>query len=284
MCGTIKIPHGEKTIHKRILPKFSFLNRTMNGWFKIERRLLDSDLWLSETFTKGQAWIDLIGITNYRAGYVRVRGIRVDVDRGFVGWSENKLASRWHWSKGKVRRFLSELEKDERIVIQKSNVLGLINLTNYNSIQKNSNTDGNTDEPQTVIQTDTNKKEKKVKNEKKPLSEHEASDVDRAIATALARGIRLSNPAFAQKFPAAEESPLVERWAGDIEKLRRIDKATEEQIMFVIRWLFEGTGKDSDFWRPNIQSASKLREKFQTLVGVIKRERQTSLPKVTFIS
>lgn len=51
-----------------------------------------------------------------------------------------------------------------------------------------------------------------------------------------------------------------EKWAIEIEKMIRIDKRKEEEI----RQAIEFTIKDS-FWKGNIRSAKKFREKFETL-------------------
>ena len=143
----------------------------MEGWIKIWRKLGDSKLWLSEPFTRGQAWVDLLILANHSDGYLRKRGIRVEVCRGQVGWSEEKLAERWKWSRGKVRRFMSELssEKEQKTVQQKSNITTLNTILNYAQYQGSGTTDGH----QTVQQTDTkqysNKNGKKEKNDKKEL-------------------------------------------------------------------------------------------------------------------
>jgi hypothetical protein len=34
-------------------------------FFKIDRKLLESEWWVSEPFSKPQAWVDLIGLANY---------------------------------------------------------------------------------------------------------------------------------------------------------------------------------------------------------------------------
>ncbi|KKN06982.1 hypothetical protein LCGC14_1071720 [marine sediment metagenome] len=59
-----------------------------------------------------------------------------------------------------------------------------------------------------------------------------------------------------------------DKWAEDINKLYRIDKRTYEQIEFMIRWV----QKDS-FWKQNILSASKLREKFNDLIPKLKKTK-----------
>ena len=50
----------------------------------------------------------------------------------------------------------------------------------------------------------------------------------------------------------------IEQWAKDIEKLKRIDKRSYEDIEKVIRWIKTA----GNFWCPNIISGSKLREKY----------------------
>jgi hypothetical protein len=138
------------------------------GYIKLFRKIQENDQWLSEPFTRSQAWIDLILLANYKPGVIRVRGNRVEVKRGQVGWSQVALANRWKWSRGKVRRFLKDLEKNERqIVQQKNNITSLIDIVNYDEYQGNGTTDGQ----QTVQQTDsrryTNNNSKKDKKGKK---------------------------------------------------------------------------------------------------------------------
>ena len=107
-----------------------------SGWVKIYRKVMDNPIWLCEPFTRGQAWIDLILIANHKPGYFRSRGVRIDVDRGQTGNSLETLAKRWKWSKGKVRRFICELETEGQIVTQKTNVTTLITICNYESYQE----------------------------------------------------------------------------------------------------------------------------------------------------
>lgn len=55
------------------------------------------------------------------------------------------------------------------------------------------------------------------------------------------------------------------------------DKATSEQVAYVIRW-----SQHNQFWKANILSASKLREKFPQLVAKIKAEAER--PKYGYIN
>jgi hypothetical protein len=130
------------------------------GYIKLWRRIQDSKLWLSEPFTRGQAWIDLIGLANYKDGYFRIRGNRVDVKRGQCGYSELSLSARWRWSRGKVNRFLNELETEQQIIQQKTRLTTLITIINYDLYQTNNTTDRATGDTTDGQQTDINNKDK----------------------------------------------------------------------------------------------------------------------------
>ena len=104
-------------------------------YFTLHRQLIRSDKWLAEPFTRGQAWVDLLGLANYRAGFVRIRGIKIPLDRGQLAASSVWLSTRWKWSRAKVVRFLSELETEQQIEQQKNNVTSIVTITNYIAYQ-----------------------------------------------------------------------------------------------------------------------------------------------------
>lgn len=120
------------------------------------------------------------------------------------------------------------------------------------------------------------KKEKVEKVEKKP------AQLDLMLAELLLSRIIYNFPLFENRTVKTSE------WAEDIRKLREIDKATPEQIRFMITWIqggeIEVTGKPNrvfephDFWSKNIMSAKKMRKQwFDHLVPQL----QTALKKDT---
>lgn len=131
-----------------------------NGWVKIYRKITNDPMYFSETFTRMQAWIDMILLANYSEGFFYIRGNKVTVNRGQIGYSQESLSKRWKWSRGKVKRFLKQLENDGKIVQQKSNVITLISIVNYDAYQSDGTTDSTTD----GRQTDINKKNNNKKN------------------------------------------------------------------------------------------------------------------------
>lgn len=151
------------------------------GWIKLYRSSFNNKLYFSEPFTRWQAWTDLLLIANHSEGFVRVRGIKQVVLRGQIGYSSPVLGKRWTWSKGRVVRFLDELEDEHQVVLQKNNVTTLISIVNYNKYQlvefanDTANSIANVLQmiPQMIPQTDTNKNdnnENNGKNEKKLAS------------------------------------------------------------------------------------------------------------------
>ena len=132
----------------------------MEGWIKFYRQISNNPLWTIEPFSKGQAWADLLLLANHKDGQISVRGNIIPVKRGQVGWSEVKLAERWKWSRGKLRRFLKYLKTEQMIEQQKNSLSSIISIQNWNLYQST--------EQQTIQQTDsrryTNNNDKNEKN------------------------------------------------------------------------------------------------------------------------
>ena len=140
------------------------------GWIKLHRKLQDNSLWLDEPFTRGQAWVDLVMLANHKPGYIRIAGQRIDVPRGSVGRGKEGLSKRWKWSRGKVNRFIKELENEGQISQKAVHRISLISICNYSEYQDDGTPDGTRDGTRdghgTVHETDTNKNVKNVKNGK----------------------------------------------------------------------------------------------------------------------
>ena len=134
-----------------------------NNFFKVDRGLLGSPRWLSEKFTRGQAWVDLFGLAQHADNFIRVRGVKVDVKRGQLARSLETLSDRWKWSKDKIIRYLKELENDGDISMQKSNVITLITILKYEQWQGKHNAEPTTENMQTDCRPVTYKKNKNKK-------------------------------------------------------------------------------------------------------------------------
>jgi hypothetical protein len=121
----------------------------MEGWIKLHRQITENWMWTSEPFTRGQAWVDLLLLAAHQKSFFYIRGVKVDVSRGQIAWSESKLSDRWRWSRSKLRKFLKDLKKEQQIDLQKSNVIQIVTILNYDKFQQK--------EPQTRQQKDNRK-------------------------------------------------------------------------------------------------------------------------------
>ena len=145
------------------------------GWIKLHRTLEEHPFWLSEKFTKPQAWIDLILLANHADGFFFVAGRKVPVKRGQVGRSLLTLGKRWNWSRGKVERYMEFLEGERMIVLKTGQHNSIVTICNYNTFQNDDRsdstpddaTDGHQIEQQTDTRQGTNKNVNNVNNGKK---------------------------------------------------------------------------------------------------------------------
>ena len=132
------------------------------GWISLHRSIQDNELWLSEPFTKAQAWVDLLLLSNHKPQTIFKRGIAIKLNRGEVGWSEAALADRWRWSREKVRNFLNYLKTVQQIDRQTNKTLSRIIIINYDKYQVNQTTDRTTDRTNDNNVNNVNKKETSV--------------------------------------------------------------------------------------------------------------------------
>ena len=138
-----------------------------NGWARIHRQIEENPLWLSEPFTRGQAWVDLIIFANHKDSFFYIRGNKVDIKRGQIGWSQITIAKRWKWNRKKVRGFLNMLETGQQITQQKNTLTTVITILNYDKYQSKRTAECPTEGQQKDSRVPTYKNVKKVKNVKK---------------------------------------------------------------------------------------------------------------------
>lgn len=124
------------------------MNNAQPNYFLVNRQLLDSDRWLSEPFTRGQAWVDLFGLAQHSDGFIRIRGIRIELKRGQLAWSQLSLAKRWKWSRNKTVRYLKELENNGDLKQQNNEITSLITVIKYDYWQGKGSTEGSTERQQ----------------------------------------------------------------------------------------------------------------------------------------
>ena len=121
------------------------------GYIAIHRQIEDSPIWLGESFSRGQAWIDLLLLANHKDFTVLFRGAFVQRKRGKVNRSISYLADRWQWTRRKTTKFLKALESEGMVSLSIDPRDTEITIINYDKFQKrtaddttDSTTDGTT--------------------------------------------------------------------------------------------------------------------------------------------
>lgn len=236
----------------------------MLGWITLHRQLADHDLWLAEPFTRGQAWVDLLMLANHKDGCIRVRGNKIPVARGQVGWSQKRLAERWKWSRTKVRNFLDELENEEQQIVQhKNNTTSVITLVNFKKYQLERTAENTTERQQKDSRKTLTKNDKNDKNKKNTDNSNEPSG-DRPKACPEEQwGKYLS---YSRKFLESREAELgrlitvndssVTAGAKVLDNLIRVKGIPKKTVHETIEWAVE-----DDFWSMQVRSLGSLLKK-----------------------
>ena len=108
----------------------------------------------------------------------------------------------------------------------------------------------------------------KTESKPKPQSQPKTEVMD--LSTTLLSGIKVSEYLLS-KIKANKpnfKTPNLETWSKDIDLAIRIDNRTEHQLIGCINWIYSDQGS---FWIPNIMSAKKLRNKFDTMEAQMMR-------------
>ena len=99
----------------------------------------------------------------------------------------------------------------------------------------------------------------KEKNSRKRV--YDESSVHFRLANMLYEKILADDASF--------KKPNLNAWADHVRLMMERDERTEEQIEYLINW-----SQNNSFWKSNILSTAKLREKATTLIRQIKAERE----------
>ena len=138
-----------------------------DGWIKVYRQIWENPLYFAERFTKIQAWIDLLLLTNHKPNTFYIRGNAVNLERGQTGRSILTLAERWKWNQRTVKAFLNQLQKEEMIQYRTNHVTTVITILKYETYQSNAEQTTKQNAEQSKNRMHTNKNDKNEKNEKK---------------------------------------------------------------------------------------------------------------------
>jgi hypothetical protein len=226
----------------------------IEGWLKLYRELIKKPIWKLSTPEQKSILVTLLCMVNHEEKEWEWQGKKYVCQPGQVITSLDKIVK--EAGKGisiqNVRTSLVRFEKFGFLTNQSTKESRLVTILNWELYQSQDIsltkklTDGSQRGNKGVT---TNKNDK---NDKKEIKEY-SSEIIR-MADRLKFLILQNNP-------GAKTPTNLAKWQSDFDKMKRLDNRTDEQIYAVM----EFSQKDN-FWKSNILSAGKLREKFDTLL------------------
>ena len=230
------------------------------GWIKLHRKVFNSSIFDNPDLFKMWMWCLLKAS---HTGYKQMVGLEeVELKEGQFITGRNKGSLELNVKPTTWYKHLKVLESMGMIELESNNKMTIVTVVNWRLYQgedlekeQPKNNKGTTKEQQ----RNTNKNVKNAKNVKN----------DKNIVATSATAFKEDSPEYwlseylYQKIkdndPKARK-PNLQSWAVHIDRLIRIDKREPKQIMQVINW-----ATSDDFWKSNILSTNKLRQKYQTL-------------------
>lgn len=124
------------------------------GVFAVDRGIWDHPILQSkEPFSRREAWLWLLSEATWKERSVYHDGRRFPIKRGQLAHSIRFMAEAWGWPKSNVSRFLAALKSDAMIGTDGGTGLTIITVCNYDSYQKVSLPNRDSDGTDTGTQT-----------------------------------------------------------------------------------------------------------------------------------
>lgn len=245
-----------------------------SGWIKLFRSIEGHWLWpKNKPLTQFEAWIMILIEVNHIDEKVRIGNDFFTCKRGEKLYSLDTWAALFCWNKSKVRRFFDLLHRDSMIVLKSEHKTTRITVCNYDTYQGERNADEtqmkrerNADETQmTPI-----KECKELKNEKNKeyknilLSKIDIFDFPELKFEYLEIALSFQELFKSNLTEAKASTVTVEKakgsWIDDVRMMVEVDKVKVEDLREIFKFL-----KKDQFWKQNILSTKKLREKYPQL-------------------
>jgi len=107
------------------------------GVFAVDRAIWEHDYLVdSAPFSRREAWLWLVSEAAWKPHRRRIAGKTYELSRGQLAASMRFIASKWHWSEARVRRFLNGLKNEGMIDANTDAGLTVLTICKYDSYQR----------------------------------------------------------------------------------------------------------------------------------------------------
>lgn len=248
------------------------------GWVKLHRQLLENPIFKNDKIFR--VFIYCLLKTSHAEHDQLVGDIIVPVKKGEFVSGRKSISSSTGLTEQNVRTALSKLEKLGILTIKPTNKFSLISISNWDKYQQD-NQQVTSKQPTSNQQVTTNNNGKNGDNgnnstvEAKPQrSKFKFNDDQMNFASAVYQKVKEVTPAM--------KEPNLESWANTA---RLMEESNNFKLIDV--WNAFCWANEDNFWRVNILSVDKLREKYPILEAKMKGEtsgfngkQQKARPKV----
>lgn len=233
----------------------------MNGnYIKINRSMLDWE-WYTDINTT-RLFIHMILRANWKDG--KFRG--TTVPRGSLISSFRKLADETSLTEREVRTAISHLEETGEVTHEGHSKYSVFTVVNYDKYQfkdtQEDKQESSNRHSNDILTTTIEEGKKERRKEGNNSTSFVPDRFDLECVEKLISSCRDVVPNA--KVPSTDSEKA--KWAIEIDRMKRLDNRTEDQIQKVIDY-----ATTDSFWKSNIRSTKKLREKFETLYAQMQR-------------
>ena len=249
----------------------------MEGFIKLYRKLLENPI-ICKDGDYLAVWIYLLLNATHKEYPALFKGEKIILQPGQLITGRKSISVKLNISESKVQRILKTFENEQQIEQQPSNQNRLISIVNWQEYQSSEqqieqqvNNERTTDEQR--VNTNKNVKNDKNINNKEYQKKYSDGSFEIKCVTYLIKTIKEEMPNA--KLPETDEK--IDKWCDHIEKMIRIDKRDETDI-----WETLVYARTDSFWKINIRSTSKFRDKYETLYLQMKNKKEVrQQPKTT---
>ena len=249
----------------------------MEGFIKLYRKLLENPI-ICKDGDYLAVWIYLLLNATHKEYPALFKGEKIILQPGQLITGRKSISVKLNISESKVQRILKTFENEQQIEQQPSNQNRLISIVNWQEYQSSEqqieqqvNNERTTDEQR--VNTNKNVKNDKNINNKEYQKKYSDGSFEMKCVTYLIKTIKEEMPNA--KLPEKDEQ--IDKWCDHIEKMIRIDKRDETDI-----WETLVYARTDSFWKINIRSTSKFRDKYETLYLQMKNKKEVrQQPKTT---
>lgn len=257
------------------------------GFILLSRNIIESEVFASQKLLKIWVWCLCKSYFKDRSVPLKIgRGETiVKVSRGSFIFGRHKAEEELFIDGSTIYKAIKQLEKLEMISIVSNNQYSIITVNKYNEYQDSESYKVATKEQPRNNQVTAEEQPRNTTNTLKQDNKDNKDNKDNNINNSLLSEIKISDVEISQVIyfeialayqklfiknlkeknaPAAnQEKAKYKAYVDPIRLMMTVDKVTKEQLIKVYKYLGSIEG---EFWKSNILSTSKLREKFQQLL------------------